>query len=58
MDHHSLQDEAEECRRRALAYLGRPEAGFLLRAAREFDRLAETKRGSKQNRAEDGPELA
>ena len=35
-----LKQEAEECRERALTYLGRPEATFLLRVAREFDRLA------------------
>jgi hypothetical protein len=35
-----LKEEAEDCRRKALAYLGRPEAPFLLRVAREFDRLA------------------
>ena len=34
-------EEAEICRRRALAYLGRPEASFLLRVAREFERLAQ-----------------
>lgn len=38
-----LREQAEECRERALAYLGRPEATFLLRAAREFDRLAAAK---------------
>lgn len=36
----SFEEEAEDCRRKALAYLGRPEAPFLLRLAREFDRLA------------------
>jgi hypothetical protein len=35
-----LRDEAEQCRQRALSYLGKPEAPFLLRVAREFDRLA------------------
>ena len=35
-----LEQEAEDCRRKALAYVGRPEATFLLRVAREFDRLA------------------
>ncbi len=38
-----LLQDAEECREKALCYLGRPEATFLLRAAREFDRLAQTK---------------
>jgi hypothetical protein len=32
-------EEAEQCRRKALAYLGRPEASFLLNVARQFDRL-------------------
>jgi hypothetical protein len=36
----SPEEEAEDCRRKALAYLGRPEAPFLLRIAREFDRIA------------------
>ncbi len=35
-----LQLEAEECRRQAHCYLGRPEAPVLLHMAREFDRLA------------------
>ena len=33
-------DEAEDCRQRAHAYVGRPEATFLLRVAQEFERLA------------------
>jgi len=36
----NLQDEADHCRMAALNYLGKPEAPFLLRVAREFDRLA------------------
>jgi len=36
----SFEEEAEDCRRKALAYVGQPEAPFLLRIAREFDRLA------------------
>ena len=40
---HRLKQEAEECRGRAVSYLGRPEATFLLRVAREFDRLATIK---------------
>ena len=36
-----LYNEAEVCRRKALSYLGKPEAPFLLRVAREFDRLAQ-----------------
>ncbi len=39
MSEASFHEQAETCRQRALAYLGRPEASFLLRAAREFDRL-------------------
>jgi hypothetical protein len=45
----SPEEEAEECRRKALAYLGRPEAPFLMRVAREFDRLA-AKRGNETHR--------
>ncbi len=41
MNHLSCDEEAEDCRRKALSYLGRPEAPFLMRVAREFDRLAE-----------------
>jgi hypothetical protein len=33
-------EEAENCRRQALAYLGRPEARFLVQVARGFDQLA------------------
>jgi hypothetical protein len=40
----SLAEEAESCRRRALAYVGRPEAPILLRIAEEFDRLAHERR--------------
>lgn len=36
----SLEEEADDCRRKALAYVGQREATFLLRVAREFDRLA------------------
>ena len=32
-------EEAENCRRQALAYLGRPEASFLLRVAEAFEGL-------------------
>jgi hypothetical protein len=44
----SLTEEAEACRRKALAYLGRPEAPFLLRLAREFDRLEAEQRARRQ----------
>ena len=40
----AFQEEAERCRRMALEYLNRPEAPFLLRVAREFDRLQRPKR--------------
>lgn len=40
MSEPTLEEEAENCRRRALAYLGRPEAPFLLRVARAFEDLA------------------
>ena len=40
MDDADLYNEADDCRRRALTYLGRPEAQFLLRVAREFERLS------------------
>ena len=35
-----LREEAEICRRKALAYIGLPEATFLMRAAQTFDDLA------------------
>jgi hypothetical protein len=35
----SLNEEAEDRRRKALSYLGKPEASFLLRLAREFERV-------------------
>jgi hypothetical protein len=38
-----LFEEAEICRQQALAYLGKPEAPFLLRLAREFERIAQEK---------------
>jgi hypothetical protein len=41
MDSLDLREEAEDCRRKALSYLGRPEATFLIRVARELDKLAE-----------------
>ncbi len=39
MDQIGLLEEAENCRRKALAYLGRPEATFLLRVAKAFEEL-------------------
>ncbi len=41
MDDRALSEEAEDCRRKALSYLGRPEAPFLLRLAREFERIGQ-----------------
>lgn len=49
MDRNSLWDEAEDCRRQACSYLGRPEAPFLLRVAREFERLAERRETADTN---------
>jgi hypothetical protein len=46
----SLEEEAENCRRRALAYLGRPEAPFLLRVAKAFEDLARQPRPLDQPR--------
>jgi len=40
LDQTTLTEEAEKCRLQAMSYLGRPEASFLLRMAREFDDLA------------------
>jgi hypothetical protein len=40
MHQFDLQEEAEACRTKALAFLGRPEASILLKMAREFERLA------------------
>lgn len=36
-----LRDEAENCRRMALVYLGKPEATLLIRTAKAFEELAE-----------------
>ncbi len=57
MDHIGLLEEAENCRRKALAYLGQPEATFLLRAAKAFEELDAEKRGLRSRRAV-APELA
>lgn len=47
-----LQEQAEDCRRKALCYAGQPEATFLLCAAREFERLSE--QSSKPRRRKGG----
>jgi hypothetical protein len=41
LDIRTLYSEAVECRQKAMCYLGKPEAPFLLRVAGEFERLAE-----------------
>ena len=47
-----LAAEAEKCRLHALAYLGRREASFLLRVAREFDYLAEESQTAQVKRSQ------
>ena len=44
MDHEALREEAQNCRREALTYLGRREASFLVSAAKAFEELAEADR--------------
>ncbi len=36
----SFEDEAEECRRHASSFAGKPEGAFLLQLASSFDQLA------------------
>jgi hypothetical protein len=43
-----FREEAETCRRRALQYLGKPEAPFLLRVARAFDELERKGSGARR----------
>lgn len=38
-----LREEAENCRRMALVYLGKPEASFLIKTAKAFEELADQK---------------
>lgn len=40
MDREYFQQQAEHCRGKAIAFVGKPESFVLLRIAREFDRLA------------------
>ena len=47
MDTPDLYEEAERTRQQAFSYLGKPEAPFLLRIAREFERLAVHGKGSR-----------
>jgi hypothetical protein len=44
----SYGDEAEACRRQAEEFTGRPEAQFLLRAARSFEELDRDRRQARQ----------
>jgi hypothetical protein len=48
-----FKDEADNCRREAAAYRGKPEAPFLLRVARAFDELDEVamKKEARRGRA-------
>jgi desulfoferrodoxin (superoxide reductase-like protein) len=39
-----LLEEAQDCRRRALTYVGQPEAKLLLRVAKEFEQMNKMKR--------------
>ena len=47
----SFEEQAEDCRRQALSYVGHPEASLLIRVAREFDRLAAESRYRAAERA-------
>jgi hypothetical protein len=51
-----FEEEAEDCRRKALAYVGQPEATFLLRVAREFERLAQERPTSSGSVAKQTPD--
>jgi hypothetical protein len=53
MEEADLRNEAEDCRRKALSYLGRPEAPFLLRIAREFERLSVKKESGEDIQSRD-----
>jgi hypothetical protein len=52
MRNFDFRAEAENCRQKALSYLGRPEAPFLLRVAREFDRLAKEARDEPDSKSD------
>lgn len=41
IDQIALREEAENCRRMALVYLGKPEATLLIRTAKAFEELAD-----------------
>lgn len=51
MDQIGLLEEAENCRRKALAYLGLQEAVFLIRVAKAFEQLDAERRGPRLWRA-------
>ena len=44
MIHIDLLEEAQDCHRKALAYVGLPEAALLLRVAKEFEKMDAEKR--------------
>lgn len=51
----TLSEEAETCRRKALAYLGCPEAPFLLSIAKAFDDMAYGRLTTKRTAVPDDP---
>lgn len=52
MDSRSLYEEADECRRKAHSYLGKPEASVLVQMAHEFERLALERSSSHRRRGD------
>lgn len=46
MKHLDLLKEANDCRRKALTYVGQPEATFLLRVPKAFEALEADKLGA------------
>jgi hypothetical protein len=50
MNHIGFLEEAQNCRRRALTYVGQPEAALLLRVAKEFEELDAQKRSVRPTR--------
>ncbi len=53
MKHIDLLEEAQDCRRKALTYLGQPESALLLRVAKEFEQL-ETEHQKRNNAVQQG----
>jgi hypothetical protein len=45
----TFEDEAEECRRQASSFPGRPEATFLLQLASSFEELAADERAERDD---------